>query len=88
MNKEGLLEPDVTAATFNQQRAAMTGQTAGMTMTGPWLIGMYAADAPDAEYGTFQIPTGTVQATVGVTDVYVLFADSQNPAAAVRSPSS
>jgi multiple sugar transport system substrate-binding protein len=83
MNKEGLFEPDVTAGDFNQQRATMTGQTAGMTMTGPWLIGMYAEDNPEAEFGAFQIPTGTVQATVGVTDAYILFADSPNQAAAV-----
>lgn len=82
MNKEGLFEPDVTAGTFDQQRSAMTSQTAGMTISGPWLISMYGADAPEAEFGTFAIPQGTNAATVGVTDVYVTFTDSQNPAAA------
>jgi multiple sugar transport system substrate-binding protein len=83
MNKEGLFEPDVTAGTFTQQTDAMTSGTAGMTISGPWLIGSYAAQGPDTEFGTFAVPQGTNAATVGVTDVYVLFKDSQNPEAAV-----
>ena len=82
MNTEGLFEPDVTAGTFDQQRGAMTSQSAGMTASGPWLISMYAEDNPDAQFGAFPIPQGTNPATVGVTDVYVMFKDSQNPAAA------
>ena len=35
------------------------------------------------EFGTFPVPEGTNAATVGVTDVYVLFKDSKNPEAAV-----
>jgi multiple sugar transport system substrate-binding protein len=82
MNKEGLFEPDVTAGTFTQQRETMTSQTAGMTISGPWYIPMYAADNAEAVYGSYAIPEGTNPATVGVTDVYVTFTDSQNPAAA------
>jgi multiple sugar transport system substrate-binding protein len=77
--KEGLFEENVTAGDFTGQRSAMTSGEAGATITGPWLIGMYAEDDPDTKFGTFQIPSGTTQATVGVTDVYVSFTDSQNP---------
>jgi ABC-type glycerol-3-phosphate transport system substrate-binding protein len=83
MNKEGLFQPDVTAGEFSAQIAAMTSGTAGMTISGPWVVGSYAADGPDTAFGTFPVPTGTNPATVGVTDVYVLFKDSQNPEAAV-----
>jgi multiple sugar transport system substrate-binding protein len=79
MNKEGLFEPNVTAGDFTGQRSAMTSGEAGATITGPWLIGMYAEDDPDTKFGTFQIPSGTTEATVGVTDVYVTFTESQNP---------
>ncbi len=82
MNKEGLFEPDVTAGTFTDQVATMTSGTAGMTITGPWVIGMYAAQGPDTKFGTFPVPQGTNPATVGVTDVYAMFKDSKNPAAA------
>jgi ABC-type glycerol-3-phosphate transport system substrate-binding protein len=83
MNKEGLFEPDVTAGTFDGQTDAMVTGTAGMTITGPWMIGFYADRGPDTEFGTFPVPTGTNPATVGVTDVYVMFKDTKNPAAAL-----
>ena len=82
LNKEGLFEANVTAGDFTGQRKAMTSGEAGATITGPWLIGMYKEDNPAAKFGTFEIPSGTTQATVGVTDVYVMFKDSQNKAAA------
>ena len=53
-----------------------------MTITSPSLIGILAANAPDLSYGTFPIPAGTTQATVGVVDTYVMFKDSKNPVAA------
>ena len=82
MNKEGLFEDNVTAGDFTGQRKAMTSGEAGATITGPWLIGMYGEDNPNAKFGTFQIPKGTTEATVGVTDVYVMFKDSKNTDAA------
>ena len=35
------------------------------------------------KFSTFPIPAGTTQATVGVTDVFALFKDSENKAAAI-----
>jgi multiple sugar transport system substrate-binding protein len=82
MNKEGLFEPNVTAGDFTGQRKAMSSGDASATITGPWLIGMYAEDKSTQKYDAFQIPKGTTQATVGVTDVYVQFKSTKNPAAA------
>jgi multiple sugar transport system substrate-binding protein len=82
LNKEGLFEANVTAGDFTGQRKAMTSGEAGATITGPWLIGMYKEDNPAAKFGTFEIPAGSTQATVGVTDVYVMFKDGKNKAAA------
>jgi multiple sugar transport system substrate-binding protein len=82
MNNEGLFQPNVTASDYTQQREAFTAGRAAMTITSPSLIGILAADAPDLSYGTFPIPVGTTQATVGVVDTYVMFKDGKNPVAA------
>jgi len=83
MNKEGLFEPNVTAGDFTAQTKSMVSGDASATITGPWLIPSYASDGPNTKYGTFQIPTGTTQATVGVTDAYVMFKDTKNKDAAI-----
>lgn len=83
MNKEGLFENNVTAGDFTAQTKAMTSGTAATTITGPWLIPSYASDSSKTKFSAFQIPKGTTQATVGVTDVYALFNDSKNKDAAV-----
>ncbi len=82
MNKEGLFEPNVTAGDFTAQTKSMVSGDATATITGPWLIPSYASDGPNTKYATFQIPRGTTQATVGVTDVYVQFRDGKNKEAA------
>ncbi|GEM_PF-3863000 len=83
MNKEGLFQSDVTAGTFDQQVATMASGQAAMTISGPWLTGMIAEKGPDVTFSTFPVPQGTNAATVGVTDVYAIFKDSKNPAAAI-----
>lgn len=83
MNKEGLFEPNVTAGDFTGQGKAMTSGDASSTITGPWGIGWYTADKSTVKYSTFQIPKGTTQATVGVTDVFALFKSTKNKAAAL-----
>jgi multiple sugar transport system substrate-binding protein len=83
MNKEGLFEANVTAGDFTGQRKAMSSGDASATITGPWLIGMMTEDKSTQKVDTFQIPKGTTQATVGVTDVFALFKDSKNKAAAI-----
>jgi multiple sugar transport system substrate-binding protein len=83
MNKDGLFEPNVTAGDFTAQTKSMTSGDASATITGPWLIGSYATDGPNTKYSTFQIPKGTDQATVGVTDAYVLFKATKNKDAAL-----
>lgn len=83
MNKEGLFEPNVTAGDFTAQSKAMTSGDAAATISGPWGVGWFTADQSTVKYSTFPIPSGTTQATVGVTDVYALFKDSQNKEAAI-----
>jgi multiple sugar transport system substrate-binding protein len=78
MNKDGLFEPNVSAGDFIGQRKAMSSGDAATTITGPWLIGMMAEDKSTQKVDAFQIPKGTTQATVGVTDVYVMFKDTKN----------
>ena len=82
MNSEGLFQANVPAGDFTGQRNAMTSGEAGATISGPWLIGMYAADNAETKFGTFEIPQGTTSTTVGVTDIYAIFEESQNPEAA------
>src|SRR5689334_23039704 len=77
MSKEQLFERNVTAGDFTGRTKAMVSGDATSTITGPWLVGSYATDGPNTRYATFQIPTGTTQATVGVTDAYVMFKDKQ-----------
>ncbi len=83
LNKDGLFEPNVTAGDFTAQTKSMTSGDAATTITGPWLIGSYKTDGPNTKFGTFQIPTGTTQATVGVTDAFVLFKSTKNKDAAL-----
>ncbi len=83
MNKEGLFEENVTAADFTAQSKAMSSGDAATTISGPWGAAWFAPDQSTEKYSTFPIPAGTTQATVGVTDVYVLFKDSQNKDAAI-----
>lgn len=83
MNKEGLFQPNVTAGDFTGQSKAMTSGDAAATISGPWGVSWYTADQSTVKFSTFPIPAGTTQATVGVTDVYVLFKDGQNKDAAI-----
>ena len=88
MNKEGLFEPNVTAGDFTGQRKAMSSGDASATITGPWLIGMMTEDQSTQNVRHLPDPKGTTQATVGVTDVYVMFKDGKNKDAAAHSRSS
>jgi multiple sugar transport system substrate-binding protein len=71
MIDQGLTQPDVTA--YNREN--MQGRL-GIILTGPWLRGQLAEEAPDIEYGIAPIPEGTTKATYGVTDSIIMFADS------------
>ncbi len=72
----GLTQPDPTG--FNRQdvEALMKQGRVGMILSGPWLRGQLADEAPDVNYGIAPIPVGTVQATYGVTDSIMMFSTS------------
>jgi multiple sugar transport system substrate-binding protein len=76
MIDEGLTQPDPTG--FNRQdiEALMKQGRVGMILSGPWLRGQMAEEAPDVNYGIASIPMGTEQATYGVTDSIMMFATS------------
>ena len=76
MIDEGLTQPDPTG--FNRQdiEALMKQGRVGMILSGPWLRGQMAEEAPDVNYGIASIPMGTEQATYGVTDSIMMFASS------------
>ncbi len=76
MIDEGLTQPDPTG--FNRQdvEALLKQGRVGMILSGPWLRGQMAEEAPDVNYGIAAIPMGTEQATYGVTDSIMMFASS------------
>lgn len=73
---EGLTQPDPTG--FNRQdiEALLKQGRVGMILSGPWLRGQLAEEAPDVNYGIAPIPAGAAQATYGVTDSIMIFASS------------
>lgn len=79
---DGVTQPNVTAADLPEQMAMFTGGEAAMTITGPWMIGMLAADAPKLDYGVAPIPAGTTSTTLDIQDAFILFKDGGNTDAA------
>lgn len=77
MIDKGLTQPDVTA--FNRQdiESLFKQGRVGMLLSGPWLRGQMAKDAPDVKYGIAPIPEGTTKATYGVTDSIMIFKTSK-----------
>ncbi len=79
---DGVTQPNVTAADLPEQMAMFTGGEAAMTITGPWMIGMLAADAPKLDYGVAPIPAGSTSTTLDIQDAFILFKDGGNTDAA------
>jgi len=77
MIDEGLTQPDPTG--FNRQdvEALLKQGRVGMILSGPWLRGQMAEEAPDVNYGIAPIPMATERATYGVTDSIMMFATSE-----------
>jgi multiple sugar transport system substrate-binding protein len=77
MIDEGLTQPDPTG--FNRQdvEALLKQGRVGMILSGPWLRGQMAEEAPDVNYGIAPVPMATEQATYGVTDSIMMFATSE-----------
>lgn len=76
MIEEGLTQPQPTGANRQDVEALFKQGRAAMLLSGPWLRGQIASEAPDLDYGIAPIPMGTTQATYGVTDSIMMFASS------------
>jgi multiple sugar transport system substrate-binding protein len=84
MIDEGLTQPQPTGANRQDVETLFKQGRAAMILSGPWLRGQIAKEAPGLEYEIAAIPTGTRRATYGVTDSIMVFASSKVPELAVR----
>lgn len=84
MLDEGLTEPDPTGLNRQDIETLFKQGRIGMLLTGPWLRGQLAADAPNLNYGLTGIPAGSTKATYGVTDTLMLFSSSKNKELAMK----
>ena len=73
----GLTQPGVTNYNRQDIESMLKQGKVGIILSGPWLRGQMKEEAPDVDYGIAAIPTATTQATYGVTDSIVMFADSE-----------
>jgi len=72
----GLTQPGVTNYNRQDVESMLKQGKVGM-IPGPWLRGQMKEEAPDIDYGIAAIPQDSAQATYGVTDSIVMFADSE-----------
>ena len=73
----GLTQPGVTSFDRQDVESMLKQGKVGMILSGPWLRGQMKEEAPDIDYGIAGIPADVTQATYGVTDSIVMFADSE-----------
>ena len=73
----GLTQPGVTNYNRQDVESMLKQGKVGMILSGPWLRGQMKEEAPDIDYGIAAIPADAAQATYGVTDSIVMFADSE-----------
>ena len=73
----GLTQPGVTNYNRQDVESMLKQGKVGMILSGPWLRGQMKDEAPDVDYGIAAIPADAAQATYGVTDSIVMFADSE-----------
>lgn len=78
MLDEGLTEPNPTGLNRQDIETLFKTGRMGMILTGPWLRGQIATEAPNLNYALAPIPQGSTQATYGVTDTLMIFASSEN----------
>ncbi len=82
MIDQGLTEPGVTNYSRTDLQNLFKQGRLGMMITGPFLIGQMAKEAPNLQYGIIPVPKGTTQSTYAVTDSIVMFKNSKVKAAA------
>ncbi len=74
---EGITQPGVTDYNRQDIEALFKQGRAAMILSGPWLRGQIAKEAPKLNYSIAPIPKGTTQATYGVTDSIMMFQSSK-----------
>ncbi len=78
----GLSQPSPTGSNRQDVETLFKQGRVGAIITGPWLRGQIATEAPNLNYGLAETPAGTKHATWAGTDSVMLFNSSQNKAIA------
>ncbi len=74
---EGITQSGVTDYNRQDIEALFKQGRVAMILSGPWLRGQIATEAPKLNYSLAAIPKGTTQATYGVTDSIMMFKTSK-----------
>lgn len=77
MIDEGLTQPQPTGANRQDIETLFKQGRAAMILSGPWLRGQIAKEAPGLDYAIVAIPKASRPATYGVTDSIMIFASSK-----------
>lgn len=75
---QGLSQPSPTGSNRQDIETLFKQGRLGALVTGPWLRGQIAAEAPKLNYGMVPMPAGTKALTWGGTDSVMLFKSSPN----------
>jgi multiple sugar transport system substrate-binding protein len=75
---EGLSQPSPTGSNRQDIETLFKQGRLGALVTGPWLRGQIASEAPNLKYGLAPMPEGTNKLTWGGTDSMMLFKSSPN----------
>jgi multiple sugar transport system substrate-binding protein len=73
-----LSQPNPTGSNRQDIETLFKQGRVGAIISGPWLRGQLASEAPNVRYGLAPVPVGTKEATWGGTDSIMLFQSSPN----------
>jgi len=79
---QGLSEPSPTGSNRQDIETLFKQGRLAALLSGPWLRGQIASEAPNLKYGIASMPEGTKHVTWGGTDSMMLFKSSPNKALA------
>ena len=74
---QGVTQPEPTNYDRQDIERLFKQGKLGILLSGPWLRGQLAEEAPDLDYGIALIPEGVTKATYGVTDSIIMFSSSE-----------
>ncbi len=75
---KGLTQPNPTGSNRQDIETLFKQGRIGAIISGPWLRGQLASEAPNVHYGIAAVPKGTTQATWAGSDSLMLFKGSKN----------